>query len=437
MPPPMSEIQDAVLRFFKAKGAGHCFPSDEVWQYFQEAEPAPVEKPGLVKGLARANYIVPTGRTTKAISGARKGSPTKEYTFGAAISPDSLKIANSRYTPETNSKEGALKDDVHHPLDVPHNTNGKFPLPWARQRIVHGCPGSGKSYLLEKEAAQAHYVIRTVLHPESSYSEFVGALRPQSIYKVLNEHPIFSGSSIDVPGEPYVQYVVQAGSLLKAYYLACAYPDRSVVLIIEELSRAVAAHVFGDTLQLLDRIEDKNDPLSGYSTYEIEPRPDIWGWLMFNEVWHDHVSLGNMRLPPNLYIWATMNRADQNARQLDAAFLRRWDKQYLSYLTAGSYDDSKVRYGGKDIAWGDLRSHINEKLKALDGVSEDKFIGPYMLPVRKLGDSSSIYEDLWGYIWNDVLKTRSPLFFEGIRTFADLEKAWAQGNGAPIGPIEP
>src|SRR3546814_15255330 len=79
--------------------------------------------------------------------------------------------------------------------------------------------------------------------------------------------------------------------------------------------------MFGDILQLLDRAEE--GPIEGYSEYEIEARPDIRSWLLFNEIWNAEVAPGNLRLPPNLYIWATMNRADQNARQLDSAFLRR------------------------------------------------------------------------------------------------------------------
>ena len=289
--------------------------------------------------------------------------------------------------------------------------------------------------MLEADAASAHFVIRTVFHPETSYSDFVGSLRPQSIYKMADEDLRFSGSTIDVPGEPYVQYVVQTGALLKAYNLACAYPNKSVVLIVEELSRAVAAHVFGDTLQLLDRIEDKESRDFGYSTYEIEPRPDISNWLTSNEVWHDQVSLGGMRFPPNFYIWATMNRADQNARQLDSAFLRRWDKHYLSYLVEGKNDSLKILYGGVPVSWKRIREHINNKLKSLEGIPEDKFVGPYMISARKLDDPRAVYEDLWGYIWNDVLKARSPLFFEGIKTFADLEAAWDMGKGSPIGPV--
>src|SRR3546814_15005515 len=94
--------------------------------------------------------------------------------------------------------------------------------------------------------------------------------------------------------------------------------------------------MFGDILQLLDRAEE--GPIEGYSEYEIEARPDIRSWLLFNEIWNAEVAPGNLRLPPNLYIWATMNRADQNARKLDSAFLRRWDKVYLSYMDTGKHD---------------------------------------------------------------------------------------------------
>ena len=431
----MSDTEKAVKKLFEKNGAGYCFPSDEVWTNYEGPELTSAQRPGLIMGLVRNKFIVATGRMTTAISKARKGSPTKEYTFGEAISPDSLQIATADIAKKSKDDPRAYDENSSHPLNAPENPNGKFPLEYPLQRLVHGCPGSGKSHLLEVDAANAHFVIRTVFHPETSYSEFVGSLRPQSIYKVGAEDLQFVGSTIDVPGEPYVQYVVQTGSLLKAYYLACAHPKKSVVLIVEELSRAVAAHVFGDTLQLLDRIEDKSDKDAGYSTYEIEPRPDISTWLTSNEVWHDQVSLGSMRFPPNLYIWATMNRADQNARQLDSAFLRRWDKHYLSYLVGGMNDDSKILYGGVQISWKKLREHINNKLKSLEGVPEDKFVGPYMLSARKLSDPQAIYEDLWGYIWNDVLKTRSHLFFEGVKTFADLEAAWDQGKGSPIGAI--
>jgi 5-methylcytosine-specific restriction endonuclease McrBC GTP-binding regulatory subunit McrB len=274
-----------------------------------------------------------------------------------------------------------------------------------------------------------------VFHPESRYSDFVGGLRPESVYKVGSGADQFIGATGGVPGEPFVQYVLQPGPFLKAYHLACLYPDRSIVLIIEELSRANAAHVFGDTLQLLDRIEDESSALFGFSVYEIEPRPDVRSWLTFNDIGHDHVAVGNLRAPSNLYIWATMNRSDQNARQLDSAFLRRWSKQYMSYDVSGAYDEQLVKYNGRMIPWGELRRTINDRLSGMQGIPEDKLIGPYFLPRKRLANPSDIYEDLFGYIWNDVLKTRAGDFFSNASTFAELQRVWNDGNGAPLGQL--
>lgn len=431
----MNDLQAAIQKLFDERGPGYCFPSDLIWSYLDGPQPEGAQKPALIKGLDRTNFIVPTGRMTKAVSGARKGSPTKEYTFGAAIAPDSLTkaLASEVQQPPLNEID-IVSPDLEF-LSLPENTNGQFPLDFPLQRIVHGCPGSGKSYRLAENAKQAHYVFRTVFHPESSYSDFVGGLRPQSIYRIESEKSEYVGSTQDVPGEPLVQYVVQPGAFLKAYQIACLHPTKSIVLIIEELSRGVAAHIFGDILQLLDRVED--GAIDGYSEYEIEARPDIKSWLLFNEIWHDEVAPGNLRLPPNLYIWATMNRADQNARQLDSAFLRRWDKIYLSYLEQGKNDAEMTVYGGVEVSWGTLRAAVNEKLKQMQGISEDKFIGPYMIPKRRLKDADAMYEDLWGYLWNDVLKNRASSYFDGVSTFAELGQVWQSGLGKPIGDISP
>ena len=352
----MYDMKAAVRKLFEERGSGYCFPSDLLWQYLDGPQPAGPQKPALIKALDREQYIVATTRTTRAVSGARKGSPTKEYTFGAAISADSLGKALASDTVQQPFDAADIATPDFDFLWAPENPNGVHPLPFPLQVIVHGCPGSGKSYRLAEQAKQAHYIFRTVFHPESSYSDFVGGLRPQSIYRIEAEKAEYVGSTLDVPGEPLVQYVVQPGAFLKAYQIACLHPTKSVVLIIEELSRGVAAHIFGDALQLLDRAEE--GPNTGYSEYEIEARPDIKSWLLLNEVWNDAVSPGNLRLPPNLYIWATMNRADQNARQLDSAFLRRWDKVYLSYLEQGTYDSETTLYGGEEVSWGALRSCV-------------------------------------------------------------------------------
>lgn len=427
--PLISHAESALATLLAEYGDGYAFPSDAIWQHFAEM-PVSTRRPGLIKSFEKAGLLVATGRMTKAITGARKGSPTKEYTFGAKISPSSLGLAQAG----SSSDVGVAPSDVQFDSAVPlPAADGIFPLTHPLQRIVHGCPGSGKSYNLSKDAQSAHFVIRTVFHPETTYSDFVGGLRPQSIYREVDPKPVFIGATEEVPGEPLVQYVLQPGPLLKAYQIACLNPDLSVVLLIEEISRGVAAHIFGDTLQLLDRVQS-NQPETGFSQYDIEPRPDVKSWLLYNEVWHDRVAAGFMRFPPNLYLWATMNRADQNARQLDAAFMRRWKKQYLSYLEKGALDEKLMKYGGSSITWGAIRAAINQKLADLESIAEDKFVGPYLLPFDHMQDPSDVFEDLWSYLWTDVLKNRAPTFF-GTKTLGELKSYWDNGNGSPIGPI--
>jgi hypothetical protein len=304
------------------------------------------------------------------------------------------------------------------------------------QLLLHGCPGSGKSFKLASYSREAHYVFRTVMHPEARYADLVGGLRPRTGWRLEDPPPTFVGFGATVPGEPRVIYEFVPGPLLQAYYLACFEPLRSVVLIIEELSRGNAAQCFGDFLQLLDRLDEEEGGVpAGSSCYAIDPRPEVRSWILNNDIDPPHAPRGQVRLPANLFIWATMNRADQNARQLDSAFLRRWAREHCSWKTEGdAWEAEMVTYGGGTIPWGSLRKAINDKLARLPGVPEDKFVGPYFIPKRRLRQPNYLLEDLWGYLWHEVLKTRAADFF-GVPTFAELAENWAEGNGSPIGEV--
>jgi 5-methylcytosine-specific restriction enzyme B len=223
----ITHAQSALETLLANHGDGYAFPSDAIWQHFS-AVPESTRRPGLIKSFEKAGLIVATGRMTKAITGSRKGSPTKEYTFGAKVSPSSLGLAQGK----SPLNEGIATSEAQIEEAVPlASAEGIFPLPHPLQRIVHGCPGSGKSYNLSEDANSAHFVIRTVFHPETTYSDFVGGLRPQSIYREVDPKPVFIGATEEIPGEPVVQYILQPGPLLKAYQLACLNPNLSIVEI--------------------------------------------------------------------------------------------------------------------------------------------------------------------------------------------------------------
>lgn len=298
------------------------------------------------------------------------------------------------------------------------------------QVLIHGCPGSGKSHEVTAWASTVSKSISIAFHPETTYSDFVGVFRPFPVFRVTNESFVTSSGVNFSDGEPFITYRFVAGPLLEAYCYAMVNPDDSIALVIEELSRANASLVFGDMLQLLDRSTEEAS--FGASTYEIVPKPEIQEFLLRHGIISD--SLEGMRFPGNLHIWATMNRSDQNARQIDAAFLRRWKKMHLSYNRESVYGKETISCPNNfEIGWDELRLRINSRL--VDFVPEDKFIGPYFLPRSSLSDKAAVAEDLLGYLWNDVLKTRSKEFFK-LQTLTEVIQAWTNGSMNPFRDIE-
>lgn len=119
--------------------------------------------------------------------------------------------------------------------------------------------------------------------------------------------------------------------------------NTAIFLIIEEINRGNCAQIFGDLFQLLDR--DNN----GFSTYAIKPDADLGRFIKdeFNKSgWssdkYSNVFSGEeLVLPPNLYIWATMNTSDQSLFPMDSAFKRRWTWEYTR-IEEPEKDDDKM-----------------------------------------------------------------------------------------------
>ena len=213
-------------------------------------------------------------------------------------------------------------------------------------------------------------------------------------------------------------------------------------LVIEEINRGNCAQVFGDLFQLLDR---KN----GFSSYPIEADEDIRKALL-EENPEDGLSFGKdglslsqeqrdyinqhyyqgddvatkiqkgqvLVLPPNLYIWATMNTSDQSLFPIDSAFKRRWDWVYVPI----QYEEEFMLDGKNKInrsyhfvikidennqyRWIEFIKEVNKKICDLTG-SEDKQIGNYFvdLPNGETEiDEKTFKNKVMFYLWNDICK---------------------------------
>ena len=115
------------------------------------------------------------------------------------------------------------------------------------------------------------------------------------------------------------------------------------LLIIEEINRANVAAVFGDVFQLLDRGDDF------VSEYPIQATEDIKKYLA-KELGGNPDDYNKIKIPDNMFIWATMNSADQGVFPMDTAFKRRWDFTYLGI------DDNDQDLQGKYVYLADDKS---------------------------------------------------------------------------------
>lgn len=295
-----------------------------------------------------------------------------------------------------------------------------------RQLIITGCPGSGKSFWLERQLTIRNVtVIRTQFHADTSYFDFVGSYKPVPVYESVAAGVTITAAdgSTFSRGRPLINYQFVPGPFLEAYVASLQSPEKDVVLVVEELNRGNCAAIFGDMFQLLDRTAD------GCSRYSVNASHDLRVFLSDAGVLTDGKRL---HLPGNLYLWATMNSADQGVFPLDTAFRRRWDFIYRGHGEPCEYPEAQRRfaYGGRTYDWDIFRSHLNSTLRALN-VHEDKLIGPYFLTPEQLASPEMVLNKLLLYLWDDVRRFhQSDLFVD--HSFADVAKTWADGQGAPL-----
>ena len=110
------------------------------------------------------------------------------------------------------------------------------------------------------------------------------------------------------------------------------------------------------------------------STYPIDVPQDVRDYLekkLDGEV-------DRIKIPQNMFIWATMNSADQGVFPMDTAFKRRWDFKYLGIDDgADKIEKTFVMFNNQKVSWDKLRRAINRELSEEYKINEDKLLGPF------------------------------------------------------------
>lgn len=290
-------------------------------------------------------------------------------------------------------------------------------------KIYYGIPGCGKSFKISSALAYKDVfeqdsislrvsapvaqenIFRTTFYLDYTNSDFVGQIMPS----VKNNNVIY---------EPIL------GPFTKALKRSLE-TDDMVYLVIEEINRGNAAAIFGDIFQLLDR-HDKNLDLKGSKVGDS--RYPITNTFIENAL---NLEKGNVIIPSNLSIIATMNTSDQGVFPLDTAFKRRWelervvddDKEY-------SIDEMIVPF--TEYSWKDFRRIINGTIqkKSKDGtISVDKQLGRWFAKEDMLTTNENVYNrkalnkfvnNVLDYLYSDVCKFDKSDFFDEDMTFDDI-----------------
>lgn len=295
--------------------------------------------------------------------------------------------------------------------EIKFNTGYQSEFP--RNRILFGAPGTGKSFTLNHEKdlllADGGEYERVTFHPDYSYANFVGTYKPVPC-KDSDGKDVITYSY--VPG-PFMRTCV------KALQNSRTDDPKPFLLVIEEINRANVAAVFGDIFQLLDRGDDE------VSEYPIQASEDIKKYLA-EELGGNPDDYAEIRIPDNMFIWATMNSADQGVFPMDTAFKRRWDFTYLGI------DDSEAGIVGKKVIlgqgdyrriveWNALRKAINNELLTYK-VNEDKLMGPYFISKKNLPEGEMIDPAVFArifknkvimYLFDDAAKQKRITLFGG------------------------
>ena len=359
--------------------------------------------------------------------------------------------------------EYELSDRVESVDDVNNSDIVIDKLP--RQQIYYGAPGTGKSHATNEVTSNYPNTIRTTFHPDSDYSTFVGAYKPTMEEVEVKTIPVVVAGGITLEQnkgtykEKKIVYKFVKQAFLKAYVKAWKLFKETCVkggelapqfLVIEEINRGNCAQIFGDLFQLLDRKQK-------FSEYPIDADADICKALLEEDT-EDNPSFGAdglqltqeqkdfvnqvferpgessrnvaekicngqvLVLPPNLYIWATMNTSDQSLFPIDSAFKRRWEWKYVR-ISEGKYKNGhplnfRIQFttleGEKvDESWWEFIQKINEKIE-IATKSEDKKLGYFFCkPDKKANETDEqntiiSAETFVGkvvfYLWQDVFK---------------------------------
>lgn len=329
--------------------------------------------------------------------------------------------------------------EVVQDVPMPLRANAIHDLVVAAKNIVlEGVPGTGKSYAIERLAAE--WEQRTgrplvtfggkpfaaqVMHPSTSYEDFMEGLRPQvdqtdgrDLY--FDESPRGTG-----------QFLVDDGFFLRVCARAVQHPGSDVLVLIDELNRCNVSSVLGDLLLTVEasrRATYRGSKETAYTAADwdtaVPVRLPYSGRIFF--------------VPDNVYIVATTNSTDRSVAPLDQAIRRRFAFFRIEPDVSSVTELANQLSGtSRDVALASTRmvARLNEAVLA-PCLGPDAMLGPsylyQLISELNAGGGPEAAARIWRYsIVPQVIDVARSYGAEGMLDAASREE-WFAEHGSEL-----
>lgn len=273
--------------------------------------------------------------------------------------------------------------------------------------ILHGAPGTGKTYLArqiaESMGAETCFV---QFHPSYDYTDFVEGLRP-----------------VNKEGSKEIGFERKDGIFKTFCKKALQGKNEKYVFIIDEINRGEMSKIFGELFFSIDPgyRGTKGTVKTQYSNMQENPN-EFDKALGVSEDNFNQDDCGHFFVPENVYIIGTMNDIDRNVESMDFAIRRRFAfMEITAEKTQGMLDNPESWNGNKPSdeiikAMKNRMTNLNKAIwnekenKGIDGLSSAYHIGAsYFLKYndsaeQKDNETENPFDNLWKYHLKPLLQ---------------------------------